>query len=141
MRRDFVNKCLYLSSVLLQLLPVNMAPSEKLRIIFGEDDVRKLLLPAGIPSTLQKLTDVLRETFDITGTFTVMYQGMDFDSQFFSLTSIKEVQDKASLKVVKTEPVILNLTTVDMSEVGSPVPLSTESNTSSYDTILFPLPR
>ncbi|XP_051272765.1 uncharacterized protein LOC127372883 [Dicentrarchus labrax] len=119
-----------------------MAPSAKLRIIFGEDDVRKLLLPAGIPSTLQDLTDVLRETFDITGPFTVMYQDMDFDGQFFTLTSIEEVQDKANLKVVKTEPVILSLTPVDMSEVESPVPLSTEASSSSSgcDTILLSSP-
>ncbi|XP_026046980.1 uncharacterized protein LOC113035558 [Astatotilapia calliptera] len=123
------------------LLPVDMAPSAKLRIIFGEDDVHKLLLPAGIPSTLQDLNDVLRETFDITGPFTVMYQDMDFDGQFFTLTSIEEVQDKANLKVVKTEPVILSLTTVDMSEVESPVPLSTEASSSSVcDTILLSSP-
>ncbi|KAL4008579.1 hypothetical protein ACER0C_002431 [Sarotherodon galilaeus] len=125
-----------------KLLPVDMAPSAKLRIIFGEDDVHKLLLPAGIPSTLQDLNDVLRVTFDITGPFTVMYQDMDFDGQFFTLTSIEEVQHKASLKVVKTEPVILSLTTVDMSEVESPVPLSTEASSSSSvcDTILLSSP-
>ncbi|CAI5669380.1 unnamed protein product [Oreochromis niloticus] len=118
-----------------------MAPSAKLRIIFGED-VHKLLLPAGIPNTLQDLNDVLRETFDIIGPFTVMYQDMDFDGQFFTLTSIEEVQDKANLKVVKTEPVILSLTTVDMSEVESPVPLSTEASSSSSvcDTILLSSP-
>ncbi|XP_019205875.1 uncharacterized protein LOC102075923 [Oreochromis niloticus] len=119
-----------------------MAPSAKLWIIFGEDDVHKLLLPAGIPSTLQDLNDVLRETFDITGPFTVMYQDMDFNGQFFTLTSIEEVQDKANLKVVKTEPVILSLTTVDTSEVESPVPLSTEASSSSSvcDTILLSSP-
>lgn len=88
------------------------------------------------------LNDVLRETFNITGPFTVMYQDMDFDGQFFTLTSIEEVQDKANLKVVKTEPVILSLTTVDMSEVESAVPLSTEASSSSSgcDTILFSSP-
>lgn len=116
-----------------------MAPSAKLRIIFGEGDVRKLLLPAGIPSTLQDLIDVLQETFDITGTFTVMYQDMDFEGQFFTLTSIEEVQDKANLKVVKTEPVILSLTPVDISEVESPVPLSS-SSPSGCDTILLSSP-
>ncbi|KAI7789835.1 hypothetical protein IRJ41_007412 [Triplophysa rosa] len=118
-----------------------MAPSAKLRIIFGEDDVRKLLLPASIPSTLQHLTDVLRETFDIAGPFTVMYQDMDFDGQFFTLTSIEEVKDKVNLKVVKSEPVILTLSPVDMSEVESPVPLSTEASSSSgCDTILLSSP-
>ena len=85
-----INVCF--SLLLLQLLPVDMALSAKLRIIFGEDVVHKLLLPAGIPSTLQDLTDVLEETFNITGPFTVMYQDIDFDGQFFTLTSIEEVQ-------------------------------------------------
>ncbi|KAL6480780.1 hypothetical protein MHYP_G00118130 [Metynnis hypsauchen] len=127
----------------IMLLPVNMAPSAKLRIIFGEDDVCKLLLPAGIPSTLQDLNDVLRETFDITGPFTVMYQDMDFDGQFFTLTSIEEVQDKANLKVVKTEPVILSLTPVDMSEADSPVPvpsMEASSSSSGSNTILLSSP-
>lgn len=119
-----------------------MATSAKLRIIFGEDDVRKLLLPAGIPSTLQELTDVLQETFNITGPFTIMYQDMDFDGQFFTLTSIEEVQDKANLKVIKTEPVILSLTPVDMSEVESVVPASMETNsfTSESDTVILSSP-
>ena len=137
-----INVCI--SLLLLQLLPVDMALSAKLRIIFGEDVVHKLLLPAGIPSTLQDLTDVLQETFNITGPFTVMYQDMDFDGQFFTLTSIEEVQDKANLKVVKIEPVILSLTPVDMSEVESPVPPSTSSeagsSSSGSDTILLSSP-
>lgn len=36
-----------------------------------------------------------------------MYQDMDFNGQFLTLTSIEEVQDKATVKLVMTEPVVL----------------------------------
>lgn len=50
--------CVFLFSVVADVtaVTVDMAPSAKLQTVFGDDDVRKLLLPAGIPSTLQDLT-------------------------------------------------------------------------------------
>lgn len=68
----------------MQLLPVEMGTPVKLRIIFEDDDIRKLVLPSGIPSTLQDLIDVIQETFHIPGMFTVVYQVMDFGGQFFN---------------------------------------------------------
>lgn len=56
-----------------------MVTPVKLRIIFGEDDIYKLVLPSGILGKIQDLTDVIQETFHITGSFTGMYQDMDFD--------------------------------------------------------------
>ncbi|XP_041804801.1 uncharacterized protein LOC121614792 [Chelmon rostratus] len=113
-----------------------MATPVKLRIIFGEDDIRKLVLPSGIPGTIQDLTDVIQETFRITGSFTVLYQDMDFGGQFFTLTSIEEVQDKATLKLVMAESVVLTL-----SPVESLVPQSSDASSchssGSQDTILL----
>lgn len=113
----------------------------KLRIIFGEDDIRKLVLHSGIPGTIQVLTDVIQETFDITGSFTVMYQDMDFDGQFITLTSIEEVKDKATLKIIMTEPVVLTLSPVDLSDIESVVPQSCDASSchssGSQDTILL----
>lgn len=113
----------------------------KLRIIFGEDDIRKLVLHSGIPGTIQVLTDVIQETFDITGSFTVMYQDMDFDGQFITLTSIKEVKDKSTLKIIMTEPVVLTLSPVDLSDIESVVPQSCDASSchssGSQDTILL----
>lgn len=92
---------------LMQLFLFEMATPAKLQIIFGKDDIRKLFLPSGIPSTLQDLTDVITQTFKIIGWLTVMYQDMDFNGQFLTLTSIEEVQDKATVKLVMTELVVL----------------------------------
>lgn len=117
-----------------------MATPVRLRIIFGEDDIRKLVLPSGIPGTIQDLTDVIQETFNIAGSLTVMYQDMDFDGQFFTLTSIEEVKaTKATLKLVMTEPVVLTLSPVDLSDIESLVPQSSDASScrssGSQDTI------
>lgn len=73
----------------------------KLRIIFGDDDILKLILPEGIPSSLTNLIRAIRDSFDIPGDFSVLYQDMDFSGQFFTLSSIGDVEDKATLKVVQ----------------------------------------
>lgn len=118
-----------------------MATPAKLRIIFGEDDIHKLLLPSGIPSTLQDLTDIITQTFNISGSFTVMYRDLDFNGQFFTLTSIEDGADKATLKLVMTEPVVLTFSPVGMSDMES-VALQSSDATScqssgSQDTILI----
>jgi len=92
------------------VFPEEMGTPAKLRIIL-EDDIRKLVLPSGIPSTLQDLSDIIQETFHIPRAFTLMYQDMDFDGQFFSLTSINDVQDKATLKLVMAQPIVLTFRT------------------------------
>lgn len=76
-----------------------MATPAKLRIILDDNDIRKLIIPLGIPSSLQELNDVIQETFEIQREFTLMYQDQDFDGQFFTLSSIHDVQDKATLKM------------------------------------------
>lgn len=42
-----------------------------------------------------------------------MYEDMDFGGQFCTLSSIDDVQDKCTLKVVQTEPITLNLSAVE----------------------------
>lgn len=54
---------------MMQLLPIEMGTPAKLRIILEDDDIRKLVLPSGIPSTLQDLIDVIQETFHIPGVY------------------------------------------------------------------------
>lgn len=88
---------------------LQMCTPAKLRLVFGENDVRKLILPSGIPSTLQDLKSIIQETFNIPECFTLMYEDMEFGGQFFNLDTVDDVQDKYTLKVVKTEPVTLNV--------------------------------
>lgn len=55
---------------------------------------------------------MIQETFEIQREFTLMYQDQDFDGQFFTLSSIHNVQDKATLKLVFPQPIVLTLSTV-----------------------------
>ncbi|XP_021325588.1 uncharacterized protein [Danio rerio] len=109
-----------------------MCTPAKLRLVFGENDVRKLVLPSGIPSTLQELKSIIQETFSIPECFTLMYEDMEFGGQFFNLDSVDDVQDKCTLKVVQTEPITLNMVAMNRST------LPTESDArscSSQDTV------
>ncbi|XP_028281977.1 uncharacterized protein LOC114448919 isoform X2 [Parambassis ranga] len=97
---------------------LKMATPAKLRIIMGENDIHKLLLPSGIPGTLQELLCIIQETFCIPGEFTVMSEDADFGGQFFTLSSIEEVVDRGTLKIVQAQaPVILNLPSVEEADV------------------------
>ncbi|KAL0199379.1 hypothetical protein M9458_007919, partial [Cirrhinus mrigala] len=111
-----------------------MCTPAKLRLVFGENDVRKLVLPSGIPSTLKDLKSIIQETFNIPECFTLMYEDMEFGGQFFNLDSVDDVQDKCTLKVVQTEPITLNLVAMNRST------LPTESDArscSSQDTVVL----
>ncbi|XP_076616611.1 uncharacterized protein LOC143339324 [Chaetodon auriga] len=120
-----------------------MGTPAKLRIIFGDDDIRKLILPAGIPSSLTDLICAIRDSFDIPGDFSVLYQDIDFNGQFFTLTSIGDVEDKSTLKVVPVKPVVLNLSPVEEMAFDSSPPQEssdTVSTHSSSDTIILSSP-
>ena len=113
-----------------------MGTPAKLRIILEDGDIRKLVLPLGIPSSLQDLHDVIQETFNIPGAFNVMYEDMDFGGQFFTVSSIDEVQDKITLKLVFAQPIILALSPVEVSDAESLVPeQSSDTSSGSQDTI------
>ncbi|XP_063077217.1 uncharacterized protein LOC134467236 [Engraulis encrasicolus] len=108
-----------------------MSTTAKLRVIFDDLTVRKLILPSGIPSTLQDLKLVIQSTFSTPDGFSLMYQDVEFGGQFFTLTSIEDVQDRGTLKVVKVEPVIVDLCAVEESDGVSSTSLA------SQDTILL----
>ncbi|KAL0979010.1 hypothetical protein UPYG_G00179280 [Umbra pygmaea] len=120
-----------------------MGTPAKLRIIFGDGDIRKLILPAGIPGSLTDLICAIRDSFDIPGDFFVHYQDMDFNGQFFTLTNIGDVEDQATLKVVPVNPVVLTLSSVEEIEVNSPPPQESSdthisTHSSSADTLIIP---
>lgn len=76
-----------------------------------EHVIRKLLLPSGIPNTVDDLISVIKQSFQLDGHLKLMYMDTDF-GQFFSLTSAEDLKDKDSIKVVQVEEpsVILTLT-------------------------------
>ncbi|XP_034542211.1 sterile alpha motif domain-containing protein 3-like [Notolabrus celidotus] len=78
-----------------------------LRVIFGHR-IEKLTLLSGIPDTIEELNFAIKHQLNITCVFSLQYLDPDFDD-FFSLHSTTQIKHKATVKVVTTEPVVLNL--------------------------------
>ncbi|XP_016328192.1 uncharacterized protein LOC107677697 isoform X2 [Sinocyclocheilus anshuiensis] len=77
-----------------------MAGPVKLRVILSDNDARKLILPKGVPSSTEGLTQIITETFLLNGDIRLQYKDDDFGGEFINLTSVTDVQDKGTLKVI-----------------------------------------
>ncbi|KAK0138175.1 hypothetical protein N1851_025511 [Merluccius polli] len=97
-----------------------MSQPAQLRVILADHDVRKVVLPSGIPETVEYLHSVIRDTFSIARDFSVHYKDVDF-GEFFTLFSTTDLKDKDTIKVVfvqDQEPAItLTLTDVTNTDV------------------------
>ncbi|XP_051283240.1 uncharacterized protein LOC127378444 isoform X4 [Dicentrarchus labrax] len=121
----------------------------QLRVILEEHDIRKLTLPTAIPNTVEDLLIVV-ETFQLDGEFGLLSEDSDFGNQFFSVTSTADLHDKATVKLIRKEPVItLDLHPIDESGLSSTVSsvdsvsnrelVSSLESSSSQDTIILPV--
>lgn len=72
----------------------------RLRIIFNDNDSRKLVLPGGFPETLEELCQTIKTSFGLQQEFRLQYEDADFGNQFVNLSDISEISDKANLKVI-----------------------------------------
>ena len=83
-----------------------MTMAVQLRVIIEEHDIRKLTLPSEIPNRVEELIYIVCSTLNVHEEFRLLYQDIDFGNQFFSLTSTAELHDKATVKIIRTEPLI-----------------------------------
>lgn len=72
----------------------------KLCVILSPDDTRKLLLPDGIPNTMEQLMDQVRDVCGLNGSFRLQYQDKDFGDALVNLTSIAKLEDFGTIKVI-----------------------------------------
>lgn len=86
--------------------------SPVLRIIFGDvSDSRKMHLDSGIPATLSELHMLVKTFFDLKEDFRLRYMDEDFNA--FILTSMSDVKDKGTLKVIyKPKPTLDHMFTL-----------------------------
>ncbi|KAL6473044.1 hypothetical protein MHYP_G00192320 [Metynnis hypsauchen] len=111
---------------LLRLLPLMvgskipedlMSDPAHLRVVLADHDVRKLLLPFGIPVTVDELHSIICDTFGITGNFTLHYKDAEFGSEYFSLYSTTDIKDKDTIKVVYIlDPPTVTLSLTDVTD-------------------------
>lgn len=76
-----------------------MSTPAKLRIVLGEESYVKLILPSGIPDSVDNLKFEIQKHCGIEGEFRLQYMDNDFD-QFMNLTSTADIQDKGTVKVI-----------------------------------------
>uniref|UniRef100_A0A3B4YDX4 PB1 domain-containing protein n=1 Tax=Seriola lalandi dorsalis TaxID=1841481 RepID=A0A3B4YDX4_SERLL len=116
----------------------------KLRVILNPDDTRKLILPDGIPKTMEQLMNEVRNVCGLNGNFRLQYQDKDFGDALVNLTSTAELEDLATIKVIpiaddSSQEVILTFcdgfasTQSDDTEL-----LSTPSSSASTRTQMWP---
>ncbi|XP_074550048.1 uncharacterized protein LOC141807753 [Halichoeres trimaculatus] len=72
----------------------------KLRVIVDDNDFRRLDVPTGLPETLEELHNAIRESFDIENDFRIQFMDPDFNDEFMNATSIKDIKDRATIKLV-----------------------------------------
>ncbi|KAI4802444.1 hypothetical protein KUCAC02_020280 [Chaenocephalus aceratus] len=106
----------------------------KLRVII-DDRMEKLVLPSGIPSTLEELQTVVKETFDISDEFSLQYFDSEFED-YFTIHKSDEIKHKDTVKVVYAEHITLNLVLLDECTDNSFLQHSTdtESTASNVDS-------
>ncbi|KAL7375117.1 hypothetical protein ABVT39_012126 [Epinephelus coioides] len=76
-----------------------MATSAVLRIILGDNDSSKVILPLGIPDSVEELNSEIQRQCEVSGDFRLQYKDNDFD-EFINLTSTSDIQNKATIKVI-----------------------------------------
>ncbi|XP_027134490.1 uncharacterized protein LOC113745762 [Larimichthys crocea] len=77
-----------------------MAAPVKLRIILGENNSQRLILPDGIPESVSELSQQIKRQCGIEGLFRLQFMDMEFGNEFTNLLSISDVQDKGTIKVI-----------------------------------------
>ncbi|KAK1894643.1 Histone-lysine N-methyltransferase Su(var)3-9, partial [Dissostichus eleginoides] len=115
----------------------------KLRVLM-DDRIEKLVLPAGIPPTVEELTNVVKETYAVIDEFSLQYLDSDFED-YFTLNQTDQIKHKDTVKVVYAEQITLNLLPIDGSSfLQSSTEYDSASNaessagtSSSHDTIIL----
>lgn len=103
---------------------------EKLRVIIG-DRTEKLVLPSGIPPTVEELQTTVKENFGLYEEFSFQYLDSEF-GDYFTLHKIDQIKHKDTINVVYVAPIILNLQQIDESLDISFSQQSTDSLSVSY---------
>lgn len=126
--------------------------SVQLRVIIEEHDIRKLIIPSGIPNTVEELVLIIIQTFDVHEEYGLLYEDADSGNQFFSLTSTADLHDKATVKIIRKEPMVTldlhplyesglssTLNEVDSGDADEVSPQVDDcASSTSQDTIILP---
>uniref|UniRef100_A0A8C6MAB0 PB1 domain-containing protein n=1 Tax=Nothobranchius furzeri TaxID=105023 RepID=A0A8C6MAB0_NOTFU len=74
-----------------------------LRVILGVDNSSKLVLPSGIPGSVDILKEEIQRQFGLTEDFRLQYRDVEFDNEYMNLTTTGDIKDKSTIKVIYTQ--------------------------------------
>lgn len=72
------------------------------RVILGPDSSQRVVISAGLPSTVAELETEIMTQCKIVEPFRLQFMDTLFGIEFVNLTSMEEIQDKATIKVIYT---------------------------------------
>uniref|UniRef100_A0A672ICZ9 PB1 domain-containing protein n=1 Tax=Salarias fasciatus TaxID=181472 RepID=A0A672ICZ9_SALFA len=125
-----------------------MAAPVKLRIILGENNSQRLILPNGIPQSVSELSEQIKTDCGIEGRFRLQFMDAEFGNEFTNLVSMSDVQDKGTIKVIFiSDP--LGQSNDSSSSLSSCCSFDTDILSSSESTssrssawpVVFPVPK
>ncbi|XP_070402493.1 uncharacterized protein [Nothobranchius furzeri] len=73
-----------------------------LRVILGPDSSQRVRIAAGLPSTVAELETEVKTQCKITEPFRLQFMDVLFGNEFVNLTSMEEIENKTTIKVVYT---------------------------------------
>lgn len=77
-----------------------MAAAVTLRIIFGENNSQRLILPNGLPATVPELVEHIKRQCGVQSDFRLQFMDVEFGNEFTNLTSVSEIEDKSTIKLI-----------------------------------------
>lgn len=115
-----------------------MAGPVTLLFIFEENDARKLILPSGMPASLEDLTFEIKTFFGLADAeFRLQYMDVDFDNQYVNLTSTNEIKDKSTLKLIPVQAPVLIFQPCPTTSYQESEDSSSISSRGTNDTVLL----
>lgn len=79
-----------------------MATAAILIVILGPDSSQRMVFSSGLPSTVTELETEIKSRCKIMEPFRLQFMDTLFDNEFVNLTSMEEIQDRATVKVMYT---------------------------------------
>ena len=80
-----------------------MTDSVKLRVLLGDNDSVKLILPSGIPEHLEDLELAIKRQCGVEEDFRLQYMDVEFN-EYLNLTSTAELKHLCTIKVIRSTP-------------------------------------
>lgn len=71
-----------------------------LRVILGPESCQRVVFPAGLPLAVPELQTEIKTKCQIMDLFRLQFMDTLFDNTFMNLTSMDEIEDKPTVKVI-----------------------------------------